>query len=75
MPPFRSEALKPLGLEAEAVTQAIVTHLHYDHAGGLHLFLMRCCTCRQQRGNTPPDPACATTCCARRSRRGMSAKR
>lgn len=32
------EALKPLGLAAEAVTQVIVTHLHYDHAGGLHLF-------------------------------------
>ena len=31
-------ALKPLGLAAEAVTRVIVTHLHYDHAGGLHLF-------------------------------------
>lgn len=32
------EALKPLGIKAEDVTQVIVTHLHYDHAGGLHLF-------------------------------------
>ncbi|MEL7299256.1 MAG: N-acyl homoserine lactonase family protein [Pseudomonadota bacterium] len=32
------EALKPLGLAAEAVDEVIVTHLHYDHAGGLHLF-------------------------------------
>ncbi|WP_353474931.1 N-acyl homoserine lactonase family protein [Salipiger sp. H15] len=32
------EALKPLGLAAEDVTRVIVTHLHYDHAGGLHLF-------------------------------------
>ncbi|WP_298290163.1 N-acyl homoserine lactonase family protein [uncultured Litoreibacter sp.] len=32
------EALKPLGLAAEDITQLIVTHLHYDHAGGLHLF-------------------------------------
>lgn len=32
------EALKPLGIAAEAVDQVIVTHLHYDHAGGLHLF-------------------------------------
>ncbi len=31
-------ALKPLGIAPEAVTQLIVTHLHYDHAGGLHLF-------------------------------------
>ncbi|WP_171210212.1 MULTISPECIES: N-acyl homoserine lactonase family protein [unclassified Ruegeria] len=31
-------ALAPLGLQAEAVDQVIVTHLHYDHAGGLHLF-------------------------------------
>ena len=31
-------ALKPLGLAPEAVSQVIVTHLHYDHAGGLHLF-------------------------------------
>ncbi|MEM9585422.1 MAG: N-acyl homoserine lactonase family protein [Pseudomonadota bacterium] len=32
------EALKPLGLKAEDISQLIVTHLHYDHAGGLHLF-------------------------------------
>ena len=32
------EALAPLGLEAEDITQLIITHLHYDHAGGLHLF-------------------------------------
>ena len=32
------EALKPLGIAAEDVTEVIVTHLHYDHAGGLHLF-------------------------------------
>ncbi|THH35140.1 N-acyl homoserine lactonase family protein [Aliishimia ponticola] len=33
-----AEALAPLGLKPEDVTQVIVTHLHYDHAGGLHLF-------------------------------------
>lgn len=32
------EALAPLGIAPEDVTQIIVTHLHYDHAGGLHLF-------------------------------------
>ncbi len=32
------EALKPLGLRAEDITRLIITHLHYDHAGGLHLF-------------------------------------
>ncbi|KUF10047.1 N-acyl homoserine lactonase family protein [Pseudoponticoccus marisrubri] len=32
------DALKPLGIAAEAVSTVIVTHLHYDHAGGLHLF-------------------------------------
>lgn len=32
------EALKPLGIQADDITQLIVTHLHYDHAGGLHLF-------------------------------------
>ena len=32
------EALAPLGITADAVDQVIVTHLHYDHAGGLHLF-------------------------------------
>lgn len=31
-------ALQPLGLRPEDITQVIVTHLHYDHAGGLHLF-------------------------------------
>ena len=33
-----TEALRPLGLTADAITHVIVTHLHYDHAGGLHLF-------------------------------------
>jgi glyoxylase-like metal-dependent hydrolase (beta-lactamase superfamily II) len=32
------EALRPLGISPEAVTDVIVTHLHYDHAGGLHMF-------------------------------------
>jgi len=31
-------ALAPFGLAPEEVTDIIVTHLHYDHAGGLHLF-------------------------------------
>lgn len=31
-------ALAPLGLTPEDITTLIVTHLHYDHAGGLHLF-------------------------------------
>ncbi|MEO0773204.1 MAG: N-acyl homoserine lactonase family protein [Pseudomonadota bacterium] len=32
------EALAPFGITPEAVAHVIVTHLHYDHAGGLHLF-------------------------------------
>lgn len=39
--PIRMEphaALAPLGLRPENITTLIVTHLHYDHAGGLHLF-------------------------------------
>jgi glyoxylase-like metal-dependent hydrolase (beta-lactamase superfamily II) len=31
-------ALAPFGLSAADITTVIVTHLHYDHAGGLHLF-------------------------------------
>ncbi|MFK7836522.1 MAG: N-acyl homoserine lactonase family protein [Sulfitobacter sp.] len=31
-------ALAPLGLTPEDITEVIVTHLHYDHAGGLALF-------------------------------------
>ncbi|UWR13341.1 N-acyl homoserine lactonase family protein [Sulfitobacter mediterraneus] len=31
-------SLAPLGLRPDDITQIIVTHLHYDHAGGLHLF-------------------------------------
>ncbi|MFQ6553078.1 N-acyl homoserine lactonase family protein [Aestuariibius insulae] len=31
-------ALAPFGVRPEDVTDIIVTHLHYDHAGGLHLF-------------------------------------
>lgn len=33
-----SVALAPLGVDPNDVTKLIVTHLHYDHAGGLHLF-------------------------------------
>lgn len=31
-------ALAPLGIRAADIDKVIVTHLHYDHAGGLHLF-------------------------------------
>jgi glyoxylase-like metal-dependent hydrolase (beta-lactamase superfamily II) len=31
-------SLAPLGLKPEDIRHVIVTHLHYDHAGGLHLF-------------------------------------
>ena len=33
-----AEALAPLGISPADITDVIVTHLHYDHAGGLHLF-------------------------------------
>jgi len=39
--PIRADptaVLAPLGLRAADITTVIVTHLHYDHAGGLHLF-------------------------------------
>ena len=32
------EALAPLGLAPESIETVIVTHLHYDHAGGLHRY-------------------------------------
>ncbi|MEV8467262.1 N-acyl homoserine lactonase family protein [Fluviibacterium sp. DFM31] len=31
-------ALAPLGVRPDQITKVIVTHLHYDHAGGLRLF-------------------------------------
>ncbi|MDW4499169.1 N-acyl homoserine lactonase family protein [Sulfitobacter sp. D35] len=33
-----AEALAPLGITPDRISSIIVTHLHYDHAGGLHLF-------------------------------------
>lgn len=32
------EALRPFGVSPDQISDVIVTHLHYDHAGGLHLF-------------------------------------
>ncbi len=31
-------ALAPFGVQPQDITRLIVTHLHFDHAGGLHLF-------------------------------------
>ncbi|MGB0497611.1 MAG: N-acyl homoserine lactonase family protein [Rubricella sp.] len=33
-----ADALAAIGLVAEDVDEVVVTHLHYDHAGGLHRF-------------------------------------
>ena len=33
-----SEALAPLGIKPEAVTDLLLTHMHWDHAGGIDLF-------------------------------------
>jgi glyoxylase-like metal-dependent hydrolase (beta-lactamase superfamily II) len=33
-----SEALAPLGIKADQVTDILLTHMHWDHAGGLDLF-------------------------------------
>jgi glyoxylase-like metal-dependent hydrolase (beta-lactamase superfamily II) len=33
-----SEAIAPLGVKPESVTDLIVSHMHWDHAGGIDLF-------------------------------------
>lgn len=33
-----TEALAPLGLKPEDVTDLVITHMHWDHAGGIDLF-------------------------------------
>ncbi|MEM9797396.1 MAG: N-acyl homoserine lactonase family protein [Pseudomonadota bacterium] len=33
-----ADALRPFGLTPDRIDTLILTHLHYDHAGGLHLF-------------------------------------
>jgi len=33
-----SEAIAPLGIKPEAVTDLLLTHMHWDHAGGIDLF-------------------------------------
>jgi len=33
-----SEAIAPLGLKPEDVTDLLITHMHWDHAGGMDLF-------------------------------------
>lgn len=33
-----AEAIAPLGLKADQVTDVLLTHMHWDHAGGIDLF-------------------------------------
>jgi glyoxylase-like metal-dependent hydrolase (beta-lactamase superfamily II) len=33
-----ADGLKLLGIDAASVPEVVITHLHYDHAGNLHLF-------------------------------------
>jgi glyoxylase-like metal-dependent hydrolase (beta-lactamase superfamily II) len=33
-----AKALEDIGVRAEEISEVIITHLHYDHAGGLHRF-------------------------------------
>lgn len=33
-----SDALKPLGLKPEDITDVVITHMHWDHADGMDLF-------------------------------------
>jgi len=33
-----SEALKPLGVKPEDITDVVITHMHWDHADGMDLF-------------------------------------
>ena len=33
-----SDALKPLGLKPEDITDVVITHMHWDHADGIDLF-------------------------------------
>src|SRR5262249_43401265 len=33
-----SDAIAPLGLKPEEVTDLLITHMHWDHAGGIDLF-------------------------------------
>lgn len=68
-------ALAPLGVRPEDIDRVIVTHLHYDHAGGLHLFPGATLHFRQVKWPMRLVPACATIHCACPLPRGMSAKR
>lgn len=68
------EALRPLGISPEAVTDVIVTHLHYDHAGGCICSLTRSCICNRRKWPSPRAPVCATIICVRLSRRAIFAR-
>lgn len=55
-----TERLEQIGVSPEEITCVVASHLHLDHAGGLHLFPNAACWYRQRAGTGPGDAEAGT---------------
>ncbi len=62
-----AEALRNADIDPAAVKDVVLTHMHWDHAGGMEYFRMQLSISRRRRWRIAPARACASRSCAARS--------
>jgi hypothetical protein len=62
------EMLRWVGVDPAVVRNVVLTHMHFDHAGCIDLFPSATSTSKNPRWLFALAAACATGCCATRSR-------
>ena len=68
------EMLRWVGVDPAVVRNVVLTHMHFDHAGCIDLFPSATSTSKNPRWLFALAAACATGCCATRSRSTTSCR-